>query len=213
MLIDIHTHHRVSKADLYVKNICLGVDDLSNLSQYYSMGLHPWHLKDQDSNDNLLIQIKNFNPVFIGETGLDKLKPDFFEQVRVFTKHCELASNLNRPLIIHCVKAYAEVFKILDKIDWGVPVIFHDYQGGVNETLFLLKKNVFFSTGRSLIKKEKVQEIFKMIPIDKIFFETDDQNEYSIDEIYQLGGKLLGIEESKTLSSQRHLLTLKLQST
>ena len=81
----------------------------------FSIGWHPWYLNDFETTEifkvleekAVLSQI-----VAIGETGLDKaITIDWNKQTDVFRFHVEIANKLQKPLIIHCVRAYSELIK------------------------------------------------------------------------------------------------------
>lgn len=66
--------------------------------------------------------------VAIGECGLDKVcKTDFVLQQEVFAAHIILANKLKKPLVLHCVKAYDEIIKMLSLHKNLVHVIFHGF--------------------------------------------------------------------------------------
>src|SRR5680860_505636 len=106
--IDIHTHSvRPERETVTVHNIFPG-DGFAAFSgrNFYSIGLHPWHIKSEDENNKSLIMLEDalgFDHVcFLGECGLDKVaKTDFEEQKRVFRAQAFMAEEFKRPLIIH----------------------------------------------------------------------------------------------------------------
>lgn len=110
-LIDIHTHQ---------KNKAQGVFRLHNqyplsadVSHPFSAGIHPWYV-DEDNWEKqweaLKKTILNENCKAIGECGMDRnISLDFQMQQYIFKQHIELSETIKKPLIIHCVKAYAEV--------------------------------------------------------------------------------------------------------
>ena len=114
--IDIHTHHaHTGSATVKVVNLFPG-DDIPAFSgkNFYSVGLHPWSLKTKEENSNSLLimeDVLEFDHVlFAGECGLDKISgADFQEQKRVFMAQAIMAEEYQKPLIIHCVRAYNEI--------------------------------------------------------------------------------------------------------
>ncbi len=190
--IDIHTHPvRVEPETIIVQNIFPG-DGFAAFSgrNFYSVGLHPWYLKTPDENNEMLKKVEDtleFDHVcFVGECGPDKnIAVDFGEQIRVFKAQIFIAEEFKRPLIIHCVKAYNEVFELHRKLHPEMPWIMHGYQGNVQTTQLLGKREIFFSFGKSLFdKNSKSIESLKCLPMEKIFFETDEF-EGSVEKIYE----------------------------
>ena len=103
MFIDVHTHNKLPiKNSIY--NVTLGIDD-TDRKGWFSMGIHPWDLKDFESSISILhLDLKKNNPnfIFIGECGLDKvIDADFELQRKVFLLQVELSEKYMKPLIIH----------------------------------------------------------------------------------------------------------------
>jgi TatD DNase family protein len=189
--IDIHTHlNRIESETIIVQNICPG-DGFAAFSgrNFYSVGLHPWHLKTPDENNEMMKMVEDaleFDHVcFVGECGLDKkIDIDFEEQKRVFRVQSFIAEEFKRPLIIHCVKAYNEVLEMLQQLHPEMPWIIHGYQGNVQTTQQLGKRRIMFSFGKSLFDdNSKSIESLKCLPMEKIFFETDEF-EGNVEDIY-----------------------------
>jgi len=189
--IDIHTHpNHIESETIIVQNIFPGEGFAAFTGRnFYSVGLHPWYLKTPEENNELMQMVADaleFDHVcFVGECGLDKkVTVDFEEQIRVFKAHAFIAEEFKRPLIIHCVKAYNEVFEIHKKLHPEMPWIMHGYQGNVQTTQLLGKRGIFFSFGKSLFdEKSKSIESLKCLPMEKIFFETDEFDG-SVEQIY-----------------------------
>lgn len=78
-------------------------------------GIHPWFINGDLTKtiDQLSEAIIKFQPDFIGEIGLDYLKPDEELQKKYFIEQLKLSHKFNLPVIIHCVKAYNDVLSIL----------------------------------------------------------------------------------------------------
>lgn len=198
--IDIHTHpFRNETETIIVQNIYPG-DGFAAFSgrNFYSVGLHPWHIKTPNENNELLVMVKDalgFDQViFIGECGLDKkAKTDFQEQKRVFEAQAFMAEELKKPLIVHCVKAYNEVLELYDKMHPEMPWILHGYNGNIQITKQLEKRHFFFSFGKNLFNSNaKAVEAFKYLNIDKLFFETDEFDG-NVETMYLQGANLKNI--------------------
>lgn len=185
MFIDIHTHiKREPSADV--------IEFLDNV---HFVGIHPWFIKDSFMSDFQEIERRHLNEniPFIGETGLDRLKSNvnFDTQLEVFKIHIELSIKLNRPLVIHCLKAHSDFLQLLKEIQYSGKFLIHDFSGGEKELDQYLKYNAYFSFGRSLFRENsKAEMVFKKVPLDRFFLETDDSTQYSIQEIYQRGAEL-----------------------
>ncbi len=197
--IDIHTHSAQTDAQIItVQNVYPG-EKFSAFSgrNFYSVGLHPWFLKTPEENNQQLNFVEDaleFDPVlFVGECGLDKLRPGFEEQKRVFEAQAFMAEEFKKNLIIHCVKSYNEVLELHDKLHPETDWILHGYSGGVEMTKQLEKRGILFSFGAALLKSgSKAIDSFKYLPLEKLFFETDEFYG-DVKQIYLQGAKLKNI--------------------
>ena len=198
--LDIHTH-TVKKTDsvlnVFIQNL--------NVSQKYtgkiSSGLHPWHI----NNINIEFELTKLEQyaekgflTAIGETGLDKISETDYElQKEVFLKHIYIAEKYSFPLIIHCVKSYNEIIEIKKKIKPVNPWIFHGFNKNSLIAKELIKHNCFLSFGEAILRNNsKTNESLKEIPLDRVFFETDE-SESEIKEIYETASKILNIGTDK----------------
>jgi TatD DNase family protein len=198
--VDIHTHAVCyDEKTVTVQNIFPG-EGFAPFSgrNFYSVGLHPWHTGSPHENNIALQMVKEAlefdHVIFVGEAGLDKLhNSDFAEQQRVFKAQAFMAEEFQYPLLIHCVKAYNEVFELKKSMQPAMPWIFHSYSGGLELTQQLLKLKFMFSFGNLLFNRNaRVVEAFKWLTLDKIFFETDEL-EANVDVIYEQGAKIKGL--------------------
>jgi TatD DNase family protein len=204
--IDFHTHpFRNEKDTVIVQNIYPG-DGFAAFTgrNFYSVGLHPWHIGTEKENNVALQMVEEAlefdHVIFVGEAGLDKLaNTDFNEQKRVFEAQAFIAEEYKYPLVIHCVKALNEVIQLRKKMSPVMPWILHAYNGGIEITKQLANMNFMFSFGESLFRSNsKGIESFKYIDLDKLFFETDEQ-EMDVETVYKQGAKLkeISIEQLK----------------
>lgn len=198
--IDIHTHHSSpEKNTVSVRNLFPG-ERIPSFSgrNFYSAGLHPWEINTQEKNNDSLVMMEDAleidHVIFVGECGLDKrADTDFDEQLRVFRAQVFMAEEYQKPLVIHCVKAYNEIIEIHKSEHPSVPWIFHGYSANLEITKQLVQRNMFFSFGKILFNDNaKALDSFRVLPIEKIFLETDEF-EGDVAEIYKRGSQLRNI--------------------
>lgn len=81
----------------------------------------------------------------IGEVGLDKVTSTPFDlQMNILQKQLELAKKYDKPVIIHCVKAYSDLIKI-KKRDFKMQVwIFHGFNTSWQVAEQLLQMHCYF---------------------------------------------------------------------
>lgn len=202
--IDIHTHSNKKTESLNIINVFPEDIDTIKKNRFYSLGLHPWEVLNVNIEEQLTV-IKNYaekpNILAIGETGLDKYKEAFDLQLKVFLRQIKIAGDHNKPVIIHCVRAYSELLEIFKKKELKIPVIIHRYSGNKTIADQLLKYNCYLSFGHELFNsKSKSARVFKNIPNANIFLETDD-SALSIFEICQKASELkkINIEDLKVI--------------
>lgn len=125
------------------------------------LGLHPWWVGKDPSDDDWFVELKRLlieNPhAGLGECGLDKSgsrKHTFQEQCVVFQRQICLALELNRPLSIHCVRAYGTMYDhVKDRIGGKIPVMLHAWAGSPEMTqMFAQLDNVFFSLNLTILR-------------------------------------------------------------
>src|SRR5690606_33774145 len=125
--VDIHTHQLQANENTFqLLNCIIGEEEFSN--QICSVGIHPWYVhEDRDGQFGILKRhTADKNVLAIGECGLDKITDTTWQtQIEVFEKQILLAQELQKPLIIHCVRAYHEVFHNLKVNQVAGPVMFH----------------------------------------------------------------------------------------
>ena len=201
--VDIHTHHKIDRNDLIaIRNI--DVDNLADIdvSSFYSIGIHPWSLcqqttdKGQQSLSHLSISVSqhlsNSNFLALGETGLDRVAAhDFETQKSLFLKHIELSEHYNKPLIIHCVRAYPDIISIRKETKAKQPWIIHGFRANVQTVEQLLRHEIYISLGDVLFKdEEKSKLLLETIPSERLFFETD-VSEKNIEEFYEKAASIM----------------------
>lgn len=195
MFINIHTHKELYDASVEIVSLSPSDRDKPN---YYSYGIHPWYIKNnyQELLDRLYVISRDRRCIGIGECGLDKLvNIEMDLQTRIFEEHIQIANEVNKPLIIHCVKAFNELVHTLRHKQCKVPVIIHGYNNNLNIAKTLLQEGMYLSFGKALITEgSNATEALKNVGRNNFFLETDD-SDISIKYIYKKASDILGIDE------------------
>ncbi len=202
--IDIHTHPFHDETEtVTVQNIYPGDGFAAfNGRNFYSVGLHPWHVSTKQDNNEALQMVEEAlefdHVIFVGETGLDKLAaPDFKEQSRVFEAQAYMAEEYEYPLIVHCVKAFNEVVELRKRMSPAMPWIMHGYNGSLELTKRMSEMGFLFSFGESIfIQNSKGMKSLKYLPLNKLFFETDESR-VEVGRIYEKAAALKNISLSE----------------
>jgi TatD DNase family protein len=195
VFINIHTHKELWDASVEIVSLSPADKEKPN---YYSYGIHPWYIKNnyKELLERLYIVSRDRRCIGIGECGLDKLvNIDMELQTEILEEQIQIANEVNKPLIIHCVKAFNELIHSLRKKENRVPVIIHGFNNNQNIAQALLKEGMYLSFGKALLTEgSNATEAIKNVGRNNFFLETDD-SDVSIKYIYKKASDLLGIDE------------------
>lgn len=151
-------------------------------NSFSSIGLHPWDIKDDSEEQLNFIEsiASNEEIIAIGEAGLDKLTSTPIDvQIDIFRQQALLAKEINKPLIIHCVKAWNDLILIHREIEPTNAWIVHGFRGGRILAKQLIEEGLYLSFGYHF-NEDAVKEAWK----DHLLTETDDKD-IQIQEIYK----------------------------
>ncbi|HLT88819.1 MAG TPA: TatD family hydrolase [Sphingobacterium sp.] len=181
--INIHTHCTLPPTEqvFSLPNVIISKNYL--FPHPCSLGIHPWYIERNATAqlDALHQYGKKKQVLAIGECGLDKLCDTAWDlQEAIFRKQILYANSIQKPLIIHCVRAYQECLQILHEEKVSVPVIFHGFGKKSELATQILNLGYFLSLGDALLSGKK-DDLIQQIPLDKILLETDDKSVNIID--------------------------------
>ena len=167
---------------------------------YYSIGIHPWFfVKERIEADFAITEskLKETNCLAVGECGLDKRIEISMElQQMVFEKQLLLAQKYKKPVVIHCVAAFQELIAIKKKMNITVPMLIHGFSKNVQVAKQLLDNGFYISFGKYLLLNPELETVFKSVPDNRFFLETDTVEE-GIEAVYELAAKYKGISVSE----------------
>ncbi len=201
MLIDFHNHHLFSSPDvLSIRSFHQREQEL--FAQWRgpcSAGLHPWFVSEVDGVrdeqlDWLTRAAREEKVLLLGECGLDKFQgPDLVHQQFVF-EHClSLAGQLQKPVVIHCVRAYEELFASVQKIKPRVPLIIHGYARKATVLKPLLERGFYLSYGAAILHPNSAAaQSLAQTPLEKLFLESDDKM-LPIADLYARAAQIKGM--------------------
>jgi TatD DNase family protein len=188
--INIHTHHFSKEDGVFLFNNRFGYSEEIFSEKYFSIGIHPWDSQKQFNAIEFEKWIQHPNCLAIGECGLDKLVDiDLKTQKEIFLYQLKLAQKYNKPVIIHCVKAFNELIEICNPFH-NTPLIIHGFQKNAQLAEQLLKQHFYISFHNSFFKSIK---IINEKYLEQIFLETDDNSHLTINEVYENASKYLKI--------------------
>jgi TatD DNase family protein len=159
--------------------------DVATLTARYpglipSFGLHPWftHTRSPNWLPTLTTLLKTTPAAGVGEIGLDHAMDnlDIEDQLTVFTSQWALATRLNRPVSMHCRKAW-NVLQTFLKTTPAPPrgFVIHSFSGSADMIPALAAKGAFFSISGSITNPNNRHghAAAAAIPPDRLLIETD----------------------------------------
>ena len=196
---DIHTHQMpFHKEDIAIINrIVSPMGDMQPGSLpetvIRSYGIHPWYIYNvKEQMDLLRVLVSGSGVVAIGEAGLDTLAESPMDlQKEVFLAQANLAEETHKPLIIHCVKAWADLIACKKAVKPEMPWIIHGFRGNGELASQLVRLGFYLSFG----DRFNPSALRAAWP-DFLFLETDDKS-IDIRGVYQNVAEALDIPEEK----------------
>jgi len=142
----------------------------------WSAGLHPHEAtRWPDVSDRIAHLAKD--AAAIGECGLDwyrNLSPRD-DQLKAFGDQLSMATELDKPIIIHCRDAFSDVYGMLERADLGEHAVLHCWTGGSKWTKRFRDLGVTFSFAGPLTYTtgETLRLAANHVPRERTMVETD----------------------------------------
>ena len=170
---DFHTHHHGDRPAI------LSTATVAD-ARHTSWEFHPWKLPEKFS---LLPENPEFLSRFtaLGEVGLDRLHgPELAIQQQYLHAFLQLASDYNKPVIFHCVRAFPELFALLKpfSLRWAI----HGFRGKVELLHQIWQKGGIVSFHHSVADNPALLTELRS-PAGKFAFESDDDPALDLDNI------------------------------
>jgi TatD DNase family protein len=109
-------------------------------------------------------------------------------QEKAFIAQVKISESIQKPLIIHCVKAFNELIALKREIKPHQIWIIHGFRGKPEQASQLIKQGFFLSFGPMYN-----DESLSLIPPDRFFLETDNSGK-TIESVYQKAAVTLGLD-------------------
>ena len=145
-----------------------------------SFGLHPWHVASRTPHwlEALREKLEAHPAAGVGEIGLDRWIEghDLALQSEVFLAQLALAVELQRPVTIHCLRAWGALDDLLRTHPApSCGFLIHAYGGPAEMIDTLVERGGYFSFNAYFLqeRKTKQREVFRQIPIERLLVETD----------------------------------------
>ena len=146
------------------------------------VGIQPNHVAEAgDADFAEIVQLaQRGNVVAIGETGLDRYwdRAPLPLQETYFVRHLELARTVNKPVVIHCREAEADVLRVLRAAfasQGPIHGVMHSYSGDAATAKACLELGMHISFAGMLTYKnaQNLREVAAIVPLNRLLVETD----------------------------------------
>ena len=215
MFFNLHTHQFTD--DEGILELVNQYPDEFRATPYFSIGIHPWRINQSRLKDDLEIiisKLADHNCLALGECGLDKrIETPIDEQIEVFEKQLLLAEKYNKPVVLHCVAAYQEVIDAKKRLNISVPMIIHGFSKNEQVAKQLLDNGFHLSFGKYLLRNPELESVFKSVPNNRFFLETDMIDE-TIRDVYSLAAmyKAISLDALQNIIEQNFKTVFKRKS-
>ncbi len=198
--IDIHTHNAKPAKGIFAVENLMAHENLmpgTITAKAFTAGIHPWHL-NEFNRDKLLEYVSNVagdpNLIAFGEAGFDKLRgPSVELQTSTFAEQVKIAGEYNKPLVIHCVRAWEELLAAHRNMKPLTPWLVHGFRGKKELALQLIKRGMYLSFWFDFVMRPDSAELLRFLPNYRIFLETDGAD-VDIRDIYRKVSIDLGMD-------------------
>ena len=144
-----------------------------------SYGVHPWYVNQICENWRATLEpYLRERPAAVGEIGLDRWIEDHdpTKQEAAFIWQLRLAAELDRPVSIHCLKAWGRLLEILtvERLP-SCGFLLHSYGGPVEMVQSFVELGGYFSLSGYFghERKNRQREVFAAMPLERVLLETD----------------------------------------
>lgn len=141
-----------------------------------TLGLHPCYTDDFDQLNEVKQQIREHDPVAIGEIGLDHHHVQDEElrerQEEVFRELLQLAEDLQKPVVIHSRDAEKKAVEILREYDLP-DVMLHCFNGTPELAERAVNSGMTIGITTQVLYSSRVQKIVEKLETEELLLETD----------------------------------------
>lgn len=206
LFLDIHTHKTKQEQNVMaIQSLSLTESTFLAVpkTKPISIGIHPWYGRLEELPKNmkyLNVLARQHNVKLIGECGLDKLKGgEMSHQLQILEAQITLAQELQKPVILHCVKAFDELIALKKRLQPKVPMIIHGFNKKHEMAQQLINQGFYLSFGAAVLTSDEIALTVEKI-VQPFFLETDDA-EIDIIEIYRKVAEIkkISLDELKAI--------------
>ncbi len=144
-----------------------------------AFGIHPWHAHTARFGWQARLRdlLEKHPHASMGECGLDTWvsEPPLEIQRPIFLDQLRLARDLDRPITLHCLKAWGALFEAFVEAPPPSRFVMHSFSGSIEIARRLIPMGAYFSFSGYLLhpRKSAVLDVYRQLPPDQILLETD----------------------------------------
>ncbi|APY28952.1 putative deoxyribonuclease YjjV [Neisseria meningitidis] len=147
-----------------------------------ALGIHPWFSDGIAERDCVRLEamLARYPQAWVGEIGLDfydktQTPPQRERQIQVFVRQLAIAQTLRRRVIIHNLKATADIAAAVKRTGFTWGGIVHAFSGSIEEAHVLTKLGFKIGIGSLLLNPNarKVRDTLKALNDGDFVLETD----------------------------------------
>lgn len=147
-----------------------------------ALGIHPWFSDGIAERDCVRLEamLARYPQAWVGEIGLDfydktQTPPQRERQIQVFSRQLAIAHTLRRRVIIHNLKATADIAAAVKQTGFAQGGIVHAFSGSAEEARVLTKLGFKIGIGSLLLNPNarKVRDTLKALNDGDFVLETD----------------------------------------
>ncbi|HEZ1696916.1 TPA: TatD family hydrolase [Neisseria meningitidis] len=147
-----------------------------------ALGIHPWFSDDVSEPDFQRLEqaLQARSTAWVGEIGLDfydktQTPQQRERQIQVFSRQLEIAQTLRRRVIVHNLKAAADIAAAVKQTGFTRGGIVHAFSGSIEEARVLTKLGFKIGIGSLLLNPNarKIRDTLKALNDGDFVLETD----------------------------------------
>lgn len=149
---------------------------ISNRNFYASVGVHPNDATSKQDLSHIEFLARNQKVIAIGEIGLDYYRNSTPKSLQraFFEEQVEIARRLGLPYAVHSRESFSDTLDVIKNSSYNKCVMHSfDYDTASATKAIEIGCYISFSGMLTFKNKNELKEVARLVPIEKIFFETD----------------------------------------
>lgn len=207
---DIYSYHRSEEPDVETI-LCINVDDTTEDlvdDLPCSVGVSPRSINDNVDDVLYIAQDIASEPtvIAIGGAGLDRSIPiGWVDQMRVFEDQIAFSELHCKPMVLHCVRAHADVVTLRRELQAAQPWIIHAFDKGADTLDRIIEAGLYVSFGTAVLNEGSQAALSATsVTIERLFLETGSDTDVNIKAIYSHVAGLRGVSVEQLCEAIQH---------